>query len=229
MDRLSVIRKSIRYFAYASSLTNGLLLKGQLEYLTKEYKKLDKSYSTAKLAEETNEVLECLSSLSELLDACYSENRIEHINKLEEHKDEFKAKLLGLLLEISDLILVISYLDSIYNTKYNEEYLPKIMDSIHKLDEKIPVVTFKLTYLLRMGSVSILTQTLEYKVKELYIAKQLGNGICTDPRYNKYEMIFHTLYPNKNLIDEDSYKMIRKWIFVDNFDFLISNLSVVLR
>lgn len=228
MDRLSVIRKCIRYFTH-DSLTNGLLLKGQLEYLTKEYKKLDKAYSTSKLSEECNEVIECLSSLSNIIDKCYSDNRIEHTNKLNQYKDEFKAKLLGLLLEISDLILVVSYLDSIYNTDYASKYIPQVVNSIEELDNKIQISKFKVFNLLRMGSVSILTQTLEYKVKELYIAKQLGNGICNDTKYNKYEMIFHTLYPNKNLIDEDNYKMIRKWIFVDNFDFLISNLTVVLK
>lgn len=229
MKRLEIIRKAIKTCTNNDSLTNGLVLEMQLKYITNEYIKLGRTYSFDKLKEEFDETIECLSALHDLVDNHYSKNELEYINNLNNNIEEFRAKLLGLFLEISDLILVISYLDSVEKTNYRTTYMNTLLEKLTQFDERISIDKFKISKILQRGTVSILTEVLEYKVKELYIAKKLGNGDSLNRKYDQYALIFHTLYPNKKLIDEDNYKMIRKWIFVNHFEYLMSSMTLVVK
>ena len=218
MDRLTLVRKGLRYFS-SDALTNGQKLKMQLDYLTTQYKKLDKAYSKAKLGEELQEVGEYLNCMI----LFFKEKKtLEELNNC---KKEYSAKLLGLLLEISDLILVTSYLDSLYNTNHTDTYLKALKEDIKSIDELCEFNEYKILNLISKYTPSFLTEVLEYKVDELYIAKQLGNGECRDERYKQYECIFHTLYPLRDLISEENYKMIRKWIFVNRYSYLIHSIE----
>lgn len=220
MTRYKAIKFCLEDLGLNSTFVNGTRLGSMFRKLDKFYGNFNTKFSTDKLIEERNELNEHLERYGNFI---YNSKRPGASKGQEDiiWVSEYKSYILGIYLEVVDILLVGGYLlaNDIITEKMLSRELAKVKNKLmmYNVDEYLDrkVIDYD------GEEVYVLHSLIEYKADELVTAIDTAYKkklfLATDQKHLRYRNMFTVLYPEKDIKDLTNLKLIRKFIFSDMF------------
>lgn len=214
ITRYQALKTCLKLLGIHDNIKDPMKLVGKFKTLDTYYESFGKSFSMDKLDEEEKELEDHLLNYRKYLE---THSNISDENDLA--KEMISSYRLGIALEIVDILLVTSYLYAkdlitLKDVISNMDYVKKSIYNFKEYDQRIDILFFG-----KANDQLFIDIIINYKVKELTDAINVSRHYkCNkDIRLKRYYRMFLVLYPEKDIRDINNIKLIRKFIFTEEF------------